>query len=76
MHNGLPFLCCAVCLLAMPHSDRQYGCNVRRKKGEEDRDGEDNERTKQKDQYTNVHSGATCLVLGDFTFFCIIVGLV
>ena len=26
-------LCCAVCLLAMPHSDRQHGCNLRGKGG-------------------------------------------
>ena len=40
-------LCCAVCLLAISRSDRQYGCNLRNnKKHEEDQERKINEENK------------------------------
>ena len=39
-------LCCAVCLLSMSRSDRQYGCNLRKETHEEDREGTNYEESK------------------------------
>ena len=42
-------LCCAVCVLAMSRSDRQYGCNLRKKKMSRTERGQIKEK---KDEYT------------------------
>ena len=52
-------LCCVVCLLAVSRSDREYGCNLRKKKKhEEGREKSINEETKKTStqQCTAVHT--------------------
>ena len=48
-------LCCAACVPAMSHFDRQYGCNLRGSEHEEDRERPINEENKT-DEYIAVHA--------------------
>ena len=49
-------LCCAVCLLAMSRSDRQYGCILRKqKKKHKDNREKTIKRRKQKEEYTRTY---------------------